>query len=331
MNSSSQGDLTGERVSVVIVNFNGQKYLEECLGSLEHQSTRGFETILVDNGSRDESVGYLRNRFPWVLIVENGKNLGYAGGANAGIRAARGDLILTLNNDTIPSPDFIEKFTGLVPDDPSVGMWAAKMVFPDGRINSAGICISRSGASWDRGMFEPDRGQYDRNEEVFGPCGGAALYRKKMLDDIGLFDEDFFLFMEDVDLAFRARLAGWRCMYNPSAKVVHVHGGTAGYRSALSVYYGNRNICWYPAKDFPLPFLFSSLPWIIGRSLGVIPYYLALGLGKAAIRAKMDGIRGIPKNLQKRKENHVRVSNREIARWIHTWAGMERDNSFRNR
>ena len=135
--------------------------------------------------------------------------------------------------------------------DADVGMCASKMLFPDGRINSTGICISRSGAAWDRGMFEPDRGQYDLEEEVFGPCAGAALYRKEMLEEIGLFDEDFFLYMEDVDLAFRGRLAGWKCIYVPEAKVYPPSWRNSRFGSDLSVYYGNRNVIWYAIKDFP--------------------------------------------------------------------------------
>lgn len=311
-------------ISVVIVNYNGQRYLNGCLSALAVQDYRDFETILVDNASKDESVPYVREHFPEVRIVENPENLGYAGGANAGIRAARGHAILTLNNDTVPGPSFVRELSRTLEEHPRAGMCAAKMIFPDGRINSAGICVSRSGASWDRGMFEPDQGQYDRQEEVFGPCGGAALYRKAMLDQTGCFDEDFFLFMEDVDLAFRGRLAGWSCLYVPAARVMHVHGGTAGYGSEISVYYGNRNICWYPVKDFPLPLLFSSIPWMIGRSLAVIPYYLVHKRGKAVLKAKADALRGIPGNFSKRKSIPVSVSRREIARWIRTWADIRR-------
>ncbi len=304
----------------MIVNYNGKKYLDVCLQALVHQTCQGFETIVVDNGSFDGSAEYVHERYPDVRIIENNKNLGYAGGANSGILAANGDLIILLNNDTVPDADFVEKFTRTAMDDPSVGLYAAKMLFPDGRVNSAGICISRSGASWDRGMFETDHGQYDRYEEVFGPCGGAALYKRTMLDDIGLFDEDLFLFMEDVDLAFRARLAGWRCMYNPGARVVHVHGGTAGYRSELSVYYGNRNICLYPVKDFPIFYLILSFPWIAGRSVAVILYYASSGLGRAAVRAKIDGVLGIPHYFRKRRENKVRVNSTEIGKWVQTFA-----------
>jgi hypothetical protein len=200
--------------------------------------------------------------------------------------------------------------------DESVGMCAPKMLFPDGRINSTGICISRSGAAWDRGMFEEDRSQYDTPEGIIGPCAGAALYRKTMLQEIGLFDEDFFLYMEDVDLAFRACLAGWKCSFVPEAIVYHYHGGTAGFMSDLSVYFGNRNILWWPVKNYPLLILLVSFPWIIARTIVVIPYYTFKGKGKVILKAKIDGIAGIPRMWRKRKYILVKVTQNTINRYF---------------
>jgi hypothetical protein len=208
--------------------------------------------------------------------------------------------------------------------DPKVGVCAAKMLLADGRINSAGICLSRSGAAWDRGMFEPDMGQYDAQEEVFGACAGAALYRKEMLDEIGLYDEDFFLYMEDVDLAFRARLAGWKCIYVPEAKAFHHHGGTAGAGSDLSVYYGNRNVIWYAIKDFPARLLITSLPFIIARNLALIPYYALRGQGRVILKSKVDALKGATKMLRKRKDVVRRTNDSEIERFVKTWSSMKR-------
>jgi GT2 family glycosyltransferase len=216
-------------VSVVIVNYNGLKFLEKCLAAALGQTYPAFEVLLVDNGSSDGSVSFVRERFPAVKVIETGRNLGFAAGNNAGIRAAKGDLIATLNNDTEVTPGWLTALVRPMVADPSVGMCASKMLLmrEPGVIDSTGIEISRSGACWDRGMFEPDDGRYGIADEIFGPCAGAALYRKKMLDEVGLFDEDFFTYMEDVDLAFRGNLAGWKCMYAPAAIVYHYHGGTA--------------------------------------------------------------------------------------------------------
>jgi GT2 family glycosyltransferase len=310
-------------ISVVILNFNGKRYLEKCLSALESQTYRDFEVIVVDNASSDGSVDYLEAHFPSARIVENEKNLGFAGGTNSGIRLAKGEYILTLNNDTQVDRRFLECLVEAMQSDKSAGMCASKMLLPDGRINSAGICLSRSGAAWDRGMFEPDCGQYDHQQEIFGACAGAALYRKEMLDEIGLFDEDFFLYMEDVDLAFRAKLAGWKCIYIPEAVVYHHHGGTAGFGSDLAVYYGNRNVIWYAVKGFPTGLLLTSLPWIMGRNLAVIPYYALRGQGKIILRSKMDALRGLPGMLKKRKSIVRKAPEREIKRYINTWANIK--------
>jgi hypothetical protein len=266
----------------------------------------------------------MKEHYPDVRIVQLSSNTGFAGGTNAGIKEAQGEYILTLNNDTCVFSDFIEKLIQPMMQEPAVGMCASKMIFPDKKINSTGIRISRSGAAWDRGGFEQDRGQYDHEEEVFGPCAGAALYRKTMLDEIGLFDEDFFLFMEDVDLAFRARLAGWKCIYTPEARVIHKHGGTAGYQSDLSIYYGNRNLVWYVVKNFPPRTLLLSSPWIITRNCLEIPYYFIHGKGHAIVRAKIDMIKGFVSMVRKRKSIIRRVPADAIEKWIHVWRNFHK-------
>jgi hypothetical protein len=307
-------------ISVVVVNYNGKKFLSDCLNSIFCQTYLPFEVILVDNASHDGSVEYVRQNFPDVKMVTQSTNLGFAGGTNAGIRQANGEFILTLNNDTIVTPDFIDELAKPMVSDPLVGMCASKMIFPDGRINSTAICISRSGAAWDRGLGEPDRGQYDVEKEVFGPCAGAALYRHTMFDEIGLFDEDFFLYMEDVDLAFRARLSGWKCMYVPTARVIHVHGGTTEPGSDISVYYGNRNLLWYAVKNFPDRTLFIFIPWIIGRNIVVLPYYFLKSKGRAIIKAKVDSVKGLPKMIKKRQTIKKTISDGAIEKWIQVWS-----------
>lgn len=315
-------------VSVVVVNYNGRHLLSDCFRSLTQQSYRNYEIILVDNGSKDDSISFMKEHYPNVRIVQLSSNIGFAGGTNAGIKEAKGEYILTLNNDTCVFSDFIEKLIRPMMQEPFVGMCASKMIFPDKKINSTGICISRSGAAWDRGGFEQDHGQYDHEEEVFGPCAGAALYRKTMLDEIGLFDEDFFAFMEDVDLAFRARLSGWKCMYVPTARVVHFHGGTAGFRSDLSIYYGNRNLLWYVVKNFPKKTLFFSGPWIIGRNCADLPFYLFKGMGLTIVRAKIDMIKGLYIMIEKRKDIKKKVSDDKIEKWIRIWSRTHVNENF---
>ncbi len=311
------------KISVVVVNFNGKRFLDDCLSSLAAQTYMEYEVIVVDNASQDGSVEHIRSRFPWARIVENKVNLGSTGGNNSGIREASGEFIATLNNDTRVEKDFLERLAGPMSDS-GIGMCGSKMVYPNGKINSTGLCLSRSGASWDRGASEEDLGQYDRQEEIFGACAGAALYRRKMLDEIGLFDEDFFIFMEDIDLTLRARCAGWRCIYVPGAVAHHLHGATAGVGSDLTVYYGNRNIMWLPAKNYPLPFLITCLPWILGRNLMALVYYTLKGRGRVVMKAKWDGLLGLPKIMAKRKTILRKVPWREVGEYISTWAGSRR-------
>jgi GT2 family glycosyltransferase len=303
-------------ISIIIVNFNGLRFLEPCLSSLNEQSINNFEIILVDNGSSDGSADYIRKQFPNVKILETGKNLGFPKGVNEGINHAKGQFVLTLNNDTIADFHFVEELQKPMSGDQRVGMCATKMLYPDGRINSTGIIIFRNGTAMDRGIGQADHNQFDSEEEVFGPCAGAALYRRSMLDEIGLFDEDFFLYMEDVDLAFRARLAGWKCVYNPSAKVIHEHGGTAGLGSDISIYFGIRNTFWYIIKNFPIRTLLVASPWILKTNCEDIPYYFRKGKLLTLLRAKKDMFMGIGKMIKKRKTIRMRVNNYSIDQWI---------------
>lgn len=306
-------------VSVIIVNYNRKVFLKNCLSSLFAQSYPAMEIIFVDNGSNDGSIEYVKKDFHSVKIIACKKNLGFAKGNNIGIKEAKGELIATLNNDTEVTSHWLEELVKAMDSNENVGMCASKMLFmknPE-MINSTGICISRSGVCWDRGIFEPDTGQYESMEEVFGPCAGAALYRKSMLSEIGLFDEDFCAYMEDTDLAFRGRLAGWKCMYVPKAIVYHIHGGTAGFETDYTIYFGNRNVLWNPIKNFPKLLLISSLPWIIGRFIAVIPYYILKGHSNAVLKAKIDAIKGIPRMLAKR--SRCKVAENEISQYIRTW------------
>ena len=307
-------------VSVIVVNYNGRHLLGDCFRSLIQQTYGNYEIILVDNGSKDDSTSFVKKHFPDIRILQLSSNIGFAGGTNAGIREARGEYLLTLNNDTCVFPEFIESFIQPMMRGSLVGMCASKMIFPDKRINSTGICISRSGAAWNRGEFEQDRGQYNHEEEVFCPCAGAALYRRTMLDEIGLFDEDFFLFMEDVDLGFRGQLAGWKCIYVPEARVIHLHGKTAG--SDVSIYYINRNLLWNVVKNFPTRTFLYSIPWITGRFCSVIPYYFLQGKQKIIVRAKIDAVKGLRTMAEKRKRIKKIVSDGEINRWIRTWGSF---------
>jgi len=310
-------------ISAIVVNFNGAGVLSDCLRSLCEQTYPDLEVIVVDNASTDGSEAIVADFAPRVRLFRNGSNTGYGGGINAGIAVSGGDAILALNNDIILDPDCVAHLARALDSDERLGMCAPKMLLPDGRLNSTGLCVSRSGAAWDRDMGIEDSGHENSAEEVLGPCGGAALYRREMLEQVGSFDESFFLYMEDVDLAVRARLAGWRCRYIPQATLVHLSGATVGRNSDMAVYYGNRNIIWYVFKDFPARLLMTSFPWILGRNLGVLAYYTLQGRGRLAVRAKIDAIAGLGHVIRERRKVIRSVPYHEISRWIKTWGGEE--------
>jgi GT2 family glycosyltransferase len=310
-------------ISAIVVNYNGVEFLSACLSSLCMQTWPDLEVIVVDNASTDGSDRIPDEFVSHVRLIRSTENLGYGGGINTGIAAASGDAILALNNDIVLDHACVEFLAREMETDPRIGMCGPKMLLPDGRLNSTGICISRSGAAWNRDMGRRDPGQEAPVEDFLGPCGGAALYRRAMLAQVGSFDESFFLYMEDVDLAVRGRLAGWKCRYVPAAVVVHLNGASAGRGSDLAVYYGNRNVLWYTFRDFPLRLLVTSLPWILGRNIGVIAYYLLQGRGRLVLRAKIHAIAGLGRMLRERRTVIRSGSYRDFSRLVRTWSEEE--------
>jgi len=220
------------KVSIIIVNWNGREYLDECLSSIYDQTYSNFEVIVVDNGSTDGSAEVLGEKFPFVNLIQNEKNLGFAEGNNIGIKKAFEDqevkYIATLNNDTLVESNWLKELVSAPERDKQIGSCQSKMLRYSDRsiIDSTGIKLLANGTVSDRGGGEKDDGQYDKLEEVFGACAGAALYRREMLNDIGLFPSHYFASFEDVDLAWRARYAGWKCVYVPSAVVYHFRFAT---------------------------------------------------------------------------------------------------------
>lgn len=292
------------KASIVIVNWNGKQYLGECLSALMAQTYSPIEIILVDNGSEDGSVDFVAESFPEVRIIENGENLGFAAGNNVAIRVARGDYIITLNNDTRAEPDWLEELVKVAEADPKIGMCASKMLFyhHTGVLNSTGISLNIAGIAWDRRSGERDDGLEREPVEIFGPCAGAALYRREMLNEVGLFDEDFFIYHEDVDLAWRARSRGWRCMYNPRAVVYHVHSGTGMEGSAFKNRLLGRNKIWTMVKNYPSPQIFLFLPLIAFYDLAATFYSLLKRQDASPLRGRLASLSLLPEMVRKRRD-----------------------------
>ena len=238
-------------LSVVIPNWNGARFLPTCLDALAAQTYPNIEVIVADNASSDGSQALLRARYPGVRLVELPANRGFTGACNAGIQAARGAFIALLNNDTEADPGWAAAVVDAFARHPEAGSVASKMLLFDRRdhIHTTGAYFTVDGRAGNRGVWERDEGQYDREEHVFSACGGAAVYRRAMLDQIGLLDDAFFFSGEDVDLGWRAQLAGWRCLYTPAAVVYHHLAATGG--GVTASYYDGRNLIYILVKDYP--------------------------------------------------------------------------------
>ena len=292
------------RVTVVIPNWNTRKFLGPCLESLRRQTFRDFETVLVDSASTDGSVGFVETHFPEVRTVTLPENRGFSGAVNAGIGASGSEFVALLNNDTEQDATWIEALVRAAGRRPEAGLFASKLVdFGDRRrLDGAGDALRRSGLPYRLGHGEVDRGQFGREEFVFGACAAAALYRRSVFDEVGLFDEDFFAYCEDGDVSFRAQLAGFRCLYVPDAVVYHVGGAsTGGKRSATATRLGTRNGLLLLVKNLPGSLVLNYLPSIL---LGQLSRLLVVSLSPGGLKAHLEGLGGaarlLPKMLKKR-------------------------------
>jgi len=249
-------DLSGTPLfSVIVLNWNGKAHLEGCLASLAGQTFRNFEAIVVDNGSTDGSVEWLDARCGGdIRVVALRENRGFAGGNNAGIANARGEYVILLNNDTEADPGWLLALSAAVRRHPGAGMFTPKILnfYRRDEIDNTGHVIYRDGLARGRHRLEKDDGRFDGEGETLWPSGCAGVYRREMLDGIGLLDDAFFAYGEDVDLGLRARWAGWTCFYVPDAVVYHKYSATAGSYSPQKAFLVERNRLWILFKNFPL-------------------------------------------------------------------------------
>ncbi len=294
------------RVTVVIPNWNGERFLGLCLDSLRNQSYGDFETILVDNGSVDGSTDLVEERFPEVRVVSLDVNRGIAAAFNAGIRASRAEYVALLNNDTEQDPGWLEALVGAADHHPEAGLFASRLVdFYDRRVlDGAGDAMRLSGLPYRLGHGERERGRFDSPGYVFGACAAAALYRRYMLDEVGLFDEDFVSYCEDGDLSFRAQLAGYRCFYVPGAVVYHMgSASTGGKRSPTATRLGSRNSFSLLVKNLPASAVPHILPFFAFGQLARLLTAAATG----SLRAHLEGLAGAWRHLPLMLEKRARI------------------------
>jgi hypothetical protein len=241
-----------------------------------------------------------------VHVISNAQNLGFAAAVNQGIRASESPYVATLNNDTRVDPGWLAALLEAVASAPDIGMGASTMMlaYRLNIIDSTGICVDRVGIIWDRRGGEVDEGQETQPVEVFGPCGGAALYRRAMLDQIGLFDEDFFAYMEDVDLAWRAQRAGWRAVYVPDARVMHHHSATGGEGSAFKGFHLGRNKVWVIVKNYPFLQLWYYVPLMILYDFLAFGYAALFQRNVHALRGRLAAL-GAMKRMWRKRNAHA--------------------------
>jgi GT2 family glycosyltransferase len=294
------------KTSVIIVNWNGEQFLERCLVALMAQAVKPHEIILVDNASSDRSFEIAR-RFPAVRVIALAQNTGFARGNNLAIEAASkgSEWIALLNPDAFAAPRWLETLLMAAESNPDFDVFGSKLVnaADPGVLDGAGDVYHVSGLVWRTAHGLSVSAMGDSVCEIFSPCAAAALYRRSAFEEVGGFDEDFFCYVEDVDLGFRLRLAGYRCLYVPQSVAHHVGSGTTGgQHSDFSVYHGHRNLVWTFVKNMPGGLFWLLLPLHVALNLASIIWFALRGQGAVILRAKRDALLGLPKMWRKRRQ-----------------------------
>lgn len=309
-------------VSVLIPNYNGAGLLPACLAGLAEQTFRDFEVIVVDNGSTDGSARLAQGVGLPLRVIELDSNHGFAAACNRGACHSRGEFVAVLNNDAVPEPGWLAALVRAAQSAAEVGMVASRVLAETEpqTVDSLGLLPAKNGLVYLRGLGEPDEPRPGQPivEEVFGPSAVAALYRRAMLGQIGFFEEHYFCYYEDADLAFRARWAGWRCLLAHEARVRHRHSATADAIGLPKTYYLHRNRLWTIWRNWPLGAIFRHLPWLL--------LYNALTIWRAilfegdlhAVKARVDALMGLGQQIQwRRTQRPLRTANpKAISAWL---------------
>ena len=316
-------------VSIIIVNWNHDQYLKICLDSLLTQKYKNFDIYIVDNGSQDGSLQRIANDYPEHICWKFPNNQGFSKAFNWGVNHTNSEFVLSLNPDVFVRQDFLQEMVKAICGDDNVGIVSAKLLrFDEPTIlDSTGLFINRFRRPYDRGQGETDRGQYDTSLQIFGACGAAALYRRSMLVDIALeneyFDEDFFSYYEDADLAWRAQLRGWSARYAPHAVATHVRGWgdtLRKRRGSIKNYYGPRlalrNRYLMAVKNDTLRYFLLDFPMIFLTELPRL-FYMAI-FAPETLKGLKDLRLGFRPALNKRKliRNRRIINDNAVRSWF---------------
>ena len=290
------------KVSVIIPNYNGKKYLRDCLDAMECQSFRDFEVLLIDNGSDDGSGDLIRKEYPWVRLISLRENTGFCGAVNQGIRNSASPFVILLNNDTVADKNFIKELLKAIEDKPQAFSCQAKLLKmkEQDKMDDGGNYYCALGWAFAQGKGRPER-DYSREKKIFAACGGAAIYRREILDRTGLFDEEHFAYLEDIDIGYRGRLLGYENWYCPDAKVFHVGSGTTGSRYNLfKVRYSSRNNVYLLYKNMPFLQILWNSPLLITGFAVKAAFFAARGFGTEYLSGLKNGIVISVKNKDKK-------------------------------
>lgn len=302
------------KITVVIPNWNGIQYLEVCLSSLRRQTFIEFNTIVVDNGSTDGSIEKIISDFPEVELIAFDSNEGFSKAVNQGIYQSHSDYVVLLNNDVSLAEDWLEKLYFSMTTKEKVFSNASSMLnyYNQDYIDDLGDYYTVLGWAFKDGL-SLRTGYYDGRHEIFSACAGAAIYDRKLFDEIGLFDEDFFAYLEDVDLGFRALLSGYKNYLSKDATVYHIGSATTGGQyNKFKTYLTARNSIYLLYKNMPLPLIVLNAPFIIMGIIIKVVFFGFKGLGYDFIKGLLEGFWGLPKFRAKRK---VIMSKRKIKSW----------------
>jgi GT2 family glycosyltransferase len=305
-------------VTVLIVNWNSGELLHQCVAQLAKQSLQPAQILVIDNASTDNSIEAACT-FPQVTVKRLRMNIGFAAANNLALEICNTDFVALLNPDAFPEPDWLERLWAKAETFSDFAAFGSRQMAYglDGVMDGAGDIYHCSGLVWRHGYGRVQSALNGISDEIFSPCACAALYRREALQTIGGFDEDYFCYVEDVDLGFRLRLAGHKAMYVPDAVVYHVGSATTGGRhSDFSLYHGHRNLVWTYIKNMPGILFWLFLPFHILLNIITVVYFSLRGQGKIIIRAKFDALRSLPKMWKKRKDiqQNRKASIREIWR-----------------
>ena len=283
-----------KKTTVVIPNFNGINYLKSCLAALNQETSSVFDIIVVDNGSTDGSTWYLKQQYPQITVISNQSNLGFCKAVNQGIQAAATPYVLLLNNDTKVLHGFVRSLEEAIESGNRVFSVAAKMLMMDQPelLDGAGDLYCATGWAFARGKGKPaTKKRYQRRCRIFSACGGAVLYKKEILEKIGLFDENHFAYLEDLDLGYRAAIFGYKNLYEPKAQVLHVGSGFSGSKyNPFKTGLASTNSVYVVLKNMPLLQIILNLPFLlVGFAIKAFFFYRK-GMGKAYLWGLRKGL-----------------------------------------